>query len=450
MADDQRSGASEVISKSANAAKAIQGAVKTGKAIAGVAKGAAAGGPYGAALMGILQNRKTVAKIIVAAAFILLFPILFILMLPALIFGGFNKDSPEIPVMNDNEAIYANIENINDKVYGVIEEAHWNILSEIDAEVVLQPEGSRSETVDDYASQSLLDTALLISQYQVYKDDYEDISVDDLISILNNHKTEMFLYNVATTEEEIVTQKVVEKIVTEYNHLVVIDANGNETTVITPIEKIVEETVDEIEIQIVYTYTVDFVGSEYFADTVFKLTPEKASYARDLGNNLAVFLGDKDSENVPNNDTHGNIGDKVKGDTGTYSGGVFIGPIENWQNHITSEFGYRIDPFNGSTKYHNGMDIAVPIGTPIYAAAGGTVISSKKLNTGYGHYIVINHGGQLTTLYAHCSKLFVSEGDTVKRGDKIAEVGTTGRSTGPHLHFEAQVSGTLVDPRDYL
>jgi len=124
--------------------------------------------------------------------------------------------------------------------------------------------------------------------------------------------------------------------------------------------------------------------------------------------------------------------------------------IVGWRAHVTSEFGTRSDPITGKKSYHSGLDIGAAEGTPIYAAADGTVLYTKKLTTGYGYHVVINHGGKTTTLYGHCSKLLVSDGDTVKKGDKIALVGTTGRSTGPHLHFELMVDGVLKNPREYL
>jgi len=142
--------------------------------------------------------------------------------------------------------------------------------------------------------------------------------------------------------------------------------------------------------------------------------------------------------------------DLLKDDNTPFSGSNFADVIENWKVHVTSEFGWREDPITKKTSYHSGIDIGVATGTPIYAAADGTVLYTKKLSTGYGWHVVINHGGKVTTLYAHCSKIFVSDGQSVKKGDKIATVGSTGRSTGPHLHMEVQVDGVLKNPRDWL
>lgn len=116
---------------------------------------------------------------------------------------------------------------------------------------------------------------------------------------------------------------------------------------------------------------------------------------------------------------------------------------------ITSEFGPRKAPTAGASSFHRGRDYAAPAGTPIYAAGAGRVVTSSY-NSVSGKYIVIDHGNGLATRYQHCSRVFVSVGDTVSKGQNIAAVGSTGVSTGPHLHFEVRVNGTQVDPRKYL
>ena len=129
----------------------------------------------------------------------------------------------------------------------------------------------------------------------------------------------------------------------------------------------------------------------------------------------------------------------------------FCSPIgSGWERRVTSEFGNRVDPITGKRKGHGGMDLAVPTGTPIRAALGGTVTVSKYNAGGYGYYVMIDHGNGLATLYGHCSKLLAKVGQTVEAGDIIALSGSTGRSTGPHLHFEARVNGERANPRAYL
>lgn len=116
---------------------------------------------------------------------------------------------------------------------------------------------------------------------------------------------------------------------------------------------------------------------------------------------------------------------------------------------VGSPFGYRIDPITGSSALHTGLDFPADTGTPIYAAAGGVVIV-QELHAAYGNMIEVDHGNNLITRYAHASKVFVKKGDIIKRGQPIAEVGSTGRSTGPHLHFEVWVAGVVQDPRRFL
>lgn len=115
----------------------------------------------------------------------------------------------------------------------------------------------------------------------------------------------------------------------------------------------------------------------------------------------------------------------------------------------SSSFGWRLDPFNGHKAFHEGLDFSAASGTPIYAAAGG-IVSTAEQTPDYGKIVKIDHGSGLETRYAHASKLFVRAGDRVEKGQKIAEVGSTGRSTGPHLHYEIRLAGNPLDPRKYL
>lgn len=116
---------------------------------------------------------------------------------------------------------------------------------------------------------------------------------------------------------------------------------------------------------------------------------------------------------------------------------------------ITSGFGKREKPNANATSVHRGIDIGVPMGSNVLAAEAGTV-ATAGFNGSYGYYITINHGGGYVTLYAHNSKLLVSKGDTVKRGQVIAKAGSTGNSTGPHIHFEVMVNGVCQNPTKYF
>ncbi len=118
-------------------------------------------------------------------------------------------------------------------------------------------------------------------------------------------------------------------------------------------------------------------------------------------------------------------------------------------SYNASSFGWRLDPFNGRSAFHEGLDFAAPTGTPIVAAAGGVVITSEYHHQ-YGNMLDIDHGNQLVTRYAHASRLLVRVGDIVRRGQHVADLGSTGRSTGPHLHFEVLLKGVPQDPHKFL
>jgi len=123
-----------------------------------------------------------------------------------------------------------------------------------------------------------------------------------------------------------------------------------------------------------------------------------------------------------------------------------IWPAEGW---VTSGFGYRHSPFTSSSVFHEGLDIANNVGTPIYAAADGVVVFTAN-HEGYGRMIIINHGFGLSTRYGHLSEYKRNVGDRVKRGDLIATMGNTGRSTGPHLHYEVRLNNIPQNPLLYI
>ena len=116
---------------------------------------------------------------------------------------------------------------------------------------------------------------------------------------------------------------------------------------------------------------------------------------------------------------------------------------------LSTVYSPALNPIFKTVRAHRGIDIGVPTGTPVYAAASGTVIKSLY-NGSYGYYVAIDHGGGIVTLYAHNSQLLVSAGQTVTQGQTIAKAGSTGNSTGPHVHFEVQVNGSVVNPRNYF
>jgi murein DD-endopeptidase MepM/ murein hydrolase activator NlpD len=124
-----------------------------------------------------------------------------------------------------------------------------------------------------------------------------------------------------------------------------------------------------------------------------------------------------------------------------------IQPVSNADlKRIASGFGYRIDPVYKTVKLHNGLDFSAPQGTPIYATANGVIRTASNLGTGYGNHVVINHGYGYETLYGHMFRIKVKSGQKVKRGEIIGWVGNTGKSTGPHCHYEVHKNGRHLDP----
>lgn len=176
-------------------------------------------------------------------------------------------------------------------------------------------------------------------------------------------------------------------------------------------------------------------------------------------NNDQIEALEKESANITNkinaltssnnnNSNSGNNSSSGGGNKPSYQGGKFAWPVPSTHS-ISSSYGYRIHPITGNKKLHAGIDIPGQAGDTVVAAESGTVIVAEY-SSSYGNYVIIDHGSGLTTLYAHNTSLNVRAGQKVQRGQQIARVGTTGLSTGNHLHFEVRVNGSTVDPMGYL
>jgi hypothetical protein len=247
MDGENRSGLSEVIEKGSNVAGAIKGAVKTGKAVSNMAKGAAAGGPYGAAAAALWENRKIVAKTVAAAAFLLCLPVLYIMMLPSLIFGGLDANS-EIPVMNNDAAIHININSAEDIVSRILRERHDAVITKINEEIRGLASNTAGKIVDDYASGAPFNGFMLISQYSASRD-YTEIDLGDFEKVIESNKSGLFSYTTASassTDEEGVTRTVI-------------------------------------------TYTVTYVGESYFTE-IFGLDDDSMNLAFDYAENLTTYI----------------------------------------------------------------------------------------------------------------------------------------------------------------
>ena len=205
----------------------------------------------------------------------------------------------------------------------------------------------------------------------------------------------------------------------------------------------VDEDGNEVEVQETYTVALPISDLQQVWQNIQQLTgtevmPEQRSNADSVYNIVKYGVSTGTEGWIPGADV-------------PYIGADgFCSPIgAGWESRVTSEFGYRSDPFTGETQGHTGMDLAVPTGTPVRAALPGTV-TAAQYHSSYGYYVMVDHGNGLSTLYAHNSQLLVRVGQTVDTGDIVSLSGSTGRSTGPHLHFEVRVNGQGTNPRYYM
>lgn len=265
MADGQRNGLSEALETGASAAHLIHGAVKTGKAVSGAAKGAAVGGPYGAVAGALWEGRKHIGRIATAVAVLLLIPVLFVLMLPGLIFDGFTSAfspaDPETPVLNSETAIIENANTITFTISGILGEGMEDVIKRIERDFAAS-DGDRMEVINPYEISPVYNANLFVSQYCAAKEkEFADISISDMAAVMRRGKSHLYSYQ--RTEE--IREKTVED-----------PDTGEETTVS---EKWM-------------IYTITYNGEAYFADQVFALTDEQKSLASDYAQNLSLFLGD--------------------------------------------------------------------------------------------------------------------------------------------------------------
>lgn len=406
----------------AQAAGAVKSAVKVGKAVAGATKGAAAG-PYGMAVGAILSN-KTLRKGCIITTSLLLVPILFILMLPLMVFGLAAEaltapfDGGADPIMNNDTAIVENIVITNNELCVIIEEAYADLMDEINDDYE-RSSADIKEVKNPYEGSNVMNPLLIISQFCASKDQsFEEISLENLVGIVRDARDKLFSFR---KEEKWEMRTVIETQWNEYARKF--------------------EDVEVEKMQLVAYYTFVYNGESHFADQIFRLTDAQKTLAGDFYDNLMLYLGDKYHLLVGSAD----FSDLIIDYPFTPVSGGFASPLPsvNWRMHVSDEFGTR----GGN---HRGIDIAVPFGTPLHACQAGVVIASSPWINSWGEYVVINHGDGLTTLYAHMSRRAVQIGTVVSQGDVIGYVGSTGVSSGNHLHLEVAVNGALQEPRNYL
>ena len=270
MTQQERSGLNEAAEISAHAGGAVRAAIKTGKAVNGAAKGAAAAGPYGAAAAALWTHRKAVAAII---AGLLVLPVLFIMLLPSLIFGGLTKagveGSPDTPILNDNVAVVENINQISQAISDLLEEGQENVRARIDADFTASG-ADQKEIINPYESSPAYNANRFIAMYCAAKNqDYTSISLKDMEDVIRKAKDA--LYTFTSTEESRTTT------VTETN----------------TDPKTGKVTVTETEVTEIWKiYTIVYNGEAYFEDKIFALSDEQKGLAENYAQNLSVFLGD--------------------------------------------------------------------------------------------------------------------------------------------------------------
>ena len=265
MAEERKDNFAETVDTAVSAAHTVKGAIKAGKAISGAAKGAAAGGPYGAVAGAVWAGRKHIGKIITVIIILLLLPVLFILMLPGLIFGGlinaFSPADTEQPVLNSETAIVENANDITFTINSILGEALDDVMARIEADFASSG-ADQMEIKNPYSSGPVYNANLIISQYCAARDeDFESISLDDLAAVLRENKENLYSYTSVRESREVTSED---------------PETGEETTTT----------------EIWMVYTIRYNGESYLADHIFALTDEQKELASDYASNLSMFLGD--------------------------------------------------------------------------------------------------------------------------------------------------------------
>lgn len=271
--DGQQSGLDETVTTGTSAVSHLK-SLKTMSVLSKTAKGTAVRGPFGAVIGAVAANPQTIKKIVAAMIAVLMIPILFLVMLPGLIFGNLAENTG---ALNSNTLINENIRAANSAIVEVLEECHADILAEVDTAIAGIPEGDTASVNDPYAYSISVNANLLIAQFCASKDNYRDINVNELKRVIRANKEGLFSYDVST---ETVTMEVT----------VGGGAEGNATA---------EGETETPQTQTVtftrHTYVIRYAGDSYFADNVFHLTEEQKELAQNYAENLTAFFGTSSS-----------------------------------------------------------------------------------------------------------------------------------------------------------
>lgn len=477
----------------------------------------------------VWRQKKNLAKAAAGFVFLWLLPVLFLSMLPSFIFGNLQMTD----AWNDNAVLMQNIQRYQAAVWSAIEEAHDDLLQELQE---MAEDGEEITIIDDFRHTSV-NTMLILSQYSVAKGT-DEMTPNDIKAVIEAHSDVLFTYenpsiNTYTVhyigdvafadhifhlseEQKLLAQiyasnlelflhgsrfgsvsaqvsqdvlqysVLVEKYAEKYGishfvdviHAVMMAESGGRIPDVMQASECPYNTKYPKEPNGITDpeYSID-AGVHYLADCLRGAGCTSPSQKAELslalqgynyGNGYIPWALERDGGYTEANalafsqmmqeklgwNGYGNpkyvsavLQYLIFSGNGIW-GSPFIG--KDWSRAVSSEFGWRTDPLNGSKAFHEGIDIAYPTGTAINAVSGGVVTSVVFSETGYGHHVRVDCGDGVTVLYAHCSDIFVTKGQSIAAGQVIAEVGATGRVTGAHLHLGVLVNGEELDPRGYI
>ena len=340
MAENNQKNEPSALSHAASAAGLAKGTLQTGKTVVGAAKGAAAG-PYGMVAAGLWENRKLIGKIIAALAALLMLPILFLLMLPSLIFGTGGLDDTSGDVLNDNSLIMENISETETCIESILQEKHDILLEKIQTEADALGPGCEYSITDEFADQIIYESTLIISQFCASQENYKEINLKNLERLLKDNTDHIFTYSTHVTSR-------------------------TET----------DEETGESHTIYHYEYIVEYAGDSYFADNVFSLTEEQLSIATEYASNLHLFLFDSIYEVEINPDlVPGEAGNKAVDLALTKLGTPYSQEHRNEEGYFDcSSFTYWVYSQLGISLQYDGANTA---------AAQGRYIVENNLAVSY-------------------------------------------------------------------